>query len=79
MASSIHGGPSETWLSVADAVGHVGVAIHWTSNSYQSEELPFDIANSVSSEQLRAESLAPINTDLFYWVQGCTSHESAEP
>ena len=64
---------------LADAVGHIGIAMHWTSGAYASEKLPFDVADSIFSDRLRTESVDHYTTDVFYWIQGRgTSAGSAE-
>lgn len=64
---------------LADDVGHIGIAMHWTSGAYASEELPFDVADSIVSDRLRANSVDQFTTDMFYWIQGhSTSAGSAE-
>lgn len=55
---------------IADSTGQISVLAHWTSNAFDNEELPFDLAVAVHSDQLRTEPIGRFRTDAFYWVQG---------
>lgn len=48
----------------------LGFAIHWTSGSFATEELPLELANWITSTDLKRHDCGAFPTDTMIWVHG---------